>query len=112
MDRNELYAWFVEHLGFVDDPDFASKPVEHRVLIFADQFTGALRRYYESALTPDPADDGALKAVLHSLYDDYFIPIDLPMNNLLESMVEGYGRSFIDLGVDAFSNAIKKRSAA
>lgn len=110
MDREQIYQWFVEHFGFTDDPSFAAKPVEHRALIFADQFTSALRRFYESALTPDPADDKALKEVLHSLYADYFVPIDLPMNNMLEGIIEGYGRSFIDLGADAFAKAIQKRS--
>lgn len=110
MDRQEIYEWFEEHLGFTDDPGFAGKAPEHQVLIFAAQFTAALRRFYESALTPDPGDDLALKEVLHELYQKYFVPIDLPMNDMLERIVEGYGISLIDAGADAFAIAVQKRA--
>jgi hypothetical protein len=112
MNRQELYNWFEEHMGFVDNPKFASYPPERQAIKVAAQFFSAVDRFYDSALTPDPSDDTALVNVLQSLYDKYFVPIDLPMNNMLEKMVEGYGRSFIDLGVSGLANAIQKRNAA
>lgn len=110
MDRQELYDWFKEHLSFVDDPNFADYPPERRAIKFAKNMLIAVDRYYDSALTVDKQDDEALKQVLRTLYDEYFVPIDLPMNNILETMVEGYGRSFIDLGVDQLAAALQRRN--
>lgn len=110
MNRQEIYEWFEEHMGFTDDPGFAGKAPEHQAIIVTHEFSGALRRYYESALTPDPLDDKALKEVLRALYTEHFVPIDLPMNDIFERIVEGYGVSLLDAGCDAFAVAVRKRA--
>lgn len=92
-----------------DDPNFSSYPIGKKGLVVGHQIFGALLRVYDSLALDDPDEFESLVEAVTSLYDDYFVPIDLPINNIAEGWAESLGRGYLRDILMAAGERLKER---
>ena len=93
--RQDIYQFLVDHINIDEHPSYPDWPPVKQVLYVVNQIAHATYRAYEILETTDPGDDQELTRSLVSLWDTYFVPIDLPVNNFIERMVDNYGRGLL-----------------
>ncbi len=84
---NALYDKIKSLVVIKDNPAFAGCDPIKKVLVVANQLTDALLHVYDS-LRGEPVDQAELAEALQLFFTEYVVPIDLPLNDFLETYVE------------------------
>jgi hypothetical protein len=92
---NTLATLISDRVTIFDSPGWATMPPEKRVLLVVAEISGAVLKIYDALATEDTTDDAEVQQAAIDLYDKYFVPIDLPFNDMFEKLGENYLRGFI-----------------
>lgn len=109
---DKLYDFLVSNVNIEDNMAFPTWPVGKQLLYVNAEVGAALYKSYEILETDDTVDDKVITAALQQLYDRYFVPIDLPVNNFAESIAERFGRNAIPQVVAQLAGLIQSRNAS
>jgi len=107
----KLYSFLTSNLNIEDNPNYPTWPPAKQLLFVNAEVGRVLFHAWEVLESDDSVDDRAIVEVLEKLYDRYFVPIDLPINNVAESIVERYGRGVISGVVSQLASFVKSRSS-
>lgn len=90
MSNSVLYGQIKSLVNINDNPHYAGFDVVEKTLYLGEQISHALRSIYSSLKgkgeAPYTIDE--LSEALETFYADYVAPIDLPMNNFLEGILD------------------------
>ena len=105
---NPIYEQIKSVVFIKDNPEFAGFDPVKKVLWVTFQVSGALVDVYDS-LRGDPARQEQLAEALELLYADYIEPIDLPIGDFVERIVDRNVASFIKPMVQSIDAALDKK---
>lgn len=75
MPLDSLYTFLTDHVSIEDHPQFASWPVEKKILHICAEFFTTLDRHYDALATLDKADDAEIKLALDKFMQRYVAPL-------------------------------------
>jgi hypothetical protein len=107
---NDLAQQISDRVTILDDPKWVAMPPERKLLLTVSELSTAILKIYDALATADPLDDKEVQQAAVDLYDKYFVPIDLPFNDMFEALGENYLRGFIPGALEKLAVYVRARN--
>lgn len=105
---NRIFTQIKALVSIKDNPDFNSYDPIKKVLWVAHELSGAMTEVYDG-LRGGPAMKAELSEALQLFHAEYFVPIDLPVNDMMEAFIEGQLAALYPVVVESIDAALDKK---
>ena len=105
----QLYGQIKSLVNINDNPAFGDYDAVEKSLYPTEQISHALRSIYSSLKGSDQATYtiDELSSALEQFYDEYVAPIDLPMGDFVEMIVDNQVPKFFKPAIEAIAEKLK-----
>lgn len=105
---NRIYTQIKALVSIKDNPDFNSYDAIKKALWVAHELSGAMIEVY-GGLRGGPAMKQELSEALQLFHNEYVVPIDFPINDIMESFIKGQVSAMYPVFVEAIDSALDKK---
>lgn len=111
MDHESIFEELKDIITLYDDPNWESYSPLRQGLLIAQEVSEAACVILNSIPSDGDLEKAVdqIVAVAEEIFDLYIVPIDLPVNNLIEKMGENYIRNMIRPIVESAAEALEEK---